>query len=196
MNPRNSLRKVLGLYEHELNPWLDAVLPRVDTVLDVGANDGYFTFGCAAGFERRRQSATIVAFEPEAKHIQQLSATLEKNSYRSVGVSLRQSLVGRSSQSGSVALNEIEQPVSGSALIKIDVEGAEMEVVAGASAWVKPTNYFLIEVHRREYLAQLQERFASSGIILKQVDQKPLPFLGKEARDAANWWLVSESGLP
>jgi hypothetical protein len=191
MNPRNSLRKVLGVYEHELNPWLDAVLPRVDTVLDVGANDGYFTFGCAAAFERGRQSATIVAFEPEAQHIQELNATLKEHSYRSVRVSLRQSLVGSCSEVGSVALNEIEQPGSGSALIKIDVEGAEMEVVAGASSWMKPTNYFLIEVHRREYIAQLQEHFASYGIVLKQVNQKPLPFLGKERRDAANWWLVS-----
>jgi hypothetical protein len=195
MNPRNSLRKVFGIYEHELNSWLDAVLPRVDTVLDVGANDGYFTFGCAAAFERRRQSATIVAFEPQAQHLQTLSATLKDQSYRSVSISLRQSLVGSCSQHGMVSLNEMEQPVGVSALIKIDVEGAEMEVIEGASCWVRPTNYFLIEVHRREYILQLQERFAFSGVTLNQVNQSPLPFLGKERRDDANWWLVSECGV-
>jgi len=29
----------IRLYEHELNPWLTEVLPRVTRVLDVGAND-------------------------------------------------------------------------------------------------------------------------------------------------------------
>jgi hypothetical protein len=48
MNPRNSMRKAFGVYEHELNSWLEQVLRRVTRVLDIGANDGYFTFGCAA----------------------------------------------------------------------------------------------------------------------------------------------------
>ena len=52
INPRDSLRKILGVYEHELNPWLEQALRRVTRVLDVGANDGYFTFGCAAAFQR------------------------------------------------------------------------------------------------------------------------------------------------
>jgi hypothetical protein len=48
MNPRNSLRKIFGLYEHELNDWLEQALRWVSRVVDVGANDGYFTFGSAA----------------------------------------------------------------------------------------------------------------------------------------------------
>ena len=195
MHPRHSLRKMLGVYEHELNPWLKTVLPQVNTVLDIGANDGYFTFGCAAAFERRKQTATILAFEPQAQHIQQLTATLKEHPYSSVNVSIRQSMVGNCSGPDVTTLNEISQTGCGSALVKIDVEGAELEVVQGASFWLKPTNFFLIEVHREEYITQLQEHFASVGIILKKVRQKPLPFLGKETRDDANWWLVSEVGL-
>ena len=48
MNPRRSLRKMLGLYEHELNAWLELALGRAKRVIDIGANDGYFTFGSAA----------------------------------------------------------------------------------------------------------------------------------------------------
>jgi hypothetical protein len=191
MNPRHSLRKIFGLYEHELNPWLAAVLPQVNTVLDVGANDGYFTFGCAAAFERANQSATIVAFEPLAQHMKTLAATLKEHSYQEVSVSLRQGMVGNGSRLGVIALNEIKQG-TGSTLIKIDVEGAEIDVVEGASCWLKPANYFLIEVHRKEFLGQLRERFAFAGITLQQVNQRPLPFLGRETRDDANWWLVSK----
>ena len=68
MTPRNSVRKILGLYERELNMWLELALQKVTRVLDVGANDGYFTFGCAAVFRRLGKAGEIIAFEPQARH--------------------------------------------------------------------------------------------------------------------------------
>ena len=50
-----------------------------------------------------------------------------------------------------------------------------------------------IEVHREEYLATLKKMFAEHHHELRQVNQQPLPVLGREMRDAANWWLVSAS---
>ncbi len=64
MNPRHSLRKVFGLYEHELNGWLEQVLRRVNRMLDVGANDDYFTLGSAVAFRRLGKAGEIFAFEP------------------------------------------------------------------------------------------------------------------------------------
>src|SRR5688500_1754148 len=78
INPRVSLRKLFGLYEHELNGWLEQALGRVSRVLDVGANDGYFTFGCAAAFRRRRAAAEIIAFEPQARHVTAIRAAAEQ----------------------------------------------------------------------------------------------------------------------
>jgi hypothetical protein len=37
-------------------------------------------------------------------------------------------------------------------LVKIDVEGAEMDVLEGAMSWLNPTNYFVIEVHQESFL--------------------------------------------
>ena len=36
MNPRHSMRKIFGLYEHELNAWLEQALRKVTRVLDIG----------------------------------------------------------------------------------------------------------------------------------------------------------------
>ena len=72
MNRRESMRKILGLYEHELNGWLNEALKRVTRVLDVGANDGYFCFGCAAAFRRLGTNGSVVAFEPQDTHAQTL----------------------------------------------------------------------------------------------------------------------------
>lgn len=76
LNPHHSFRKILGLYEHELNDWLEAALRRGSRVVDVGANHGYFTFGCAAAFRHLGKPGEIMAFEPQERHFQTLQQRL------------------------------------------------------------------------------------------------------------------------
>jgi hypothetical protein len=197
LNPRCSLRKVLGIYEHELNSWLESVFPRVNTVLDVGANDGYFTFGSAAAFRRLGKSAEIIAFEPLKEHFEDLQSSLTKHPQCQINIFLHNCLVGAEVKSGMTTLDAISHQrdnlnIQKSALIKIDVEGAELEVIEGASLWLNPTNYFLIEVHHESFLEILTQKFSAQGIRLKQVNQQPLPLIGREMRSELNWWLVSD----
>lgn len=196
LNPRHSFRKILGLYEHELNDWLKAVLQKVDRVVDVGANDGYFTFGCAAAFRRLGKPGEIVAFEPLEQHFQTLRQSVDNQPQSAVRFMLIQSLVGREIERGITTLDAIrwktgDPGARSGALIKIDVEGAEEEVLAGASSWLNPGNYFLIEVHKEAFLERITQLFAAKGLLLQRVDQQPLWLLGREIRDKENWWLVS-----
>ncbi len=192
MNPRVSLRKAFGLYEHELNAWLERALDQVSRVLDVGANDGYFTFGCAAALHRRGREASIVAFEPQRRHVEQLAAAA-RHHVPGIDIEIIPAMVGKVAGEGTTTL-DARQGERDRTLIKIDVEGAEVDVIEGAQSWLRPSNLFLIEVHRRPYLDVLVQRFASRGLALVRVDQRPLPVLGREARDAENWWLVSKLG--
>ena len=197
MRPSESLRKIFGLYEHELNLWLEKVLSKVDTVLDVGANDGYFAFGCAEALRRLGRHGEIVAFEPQAQHCTQLRASQELQPPGSmISISVREGFVGREVSPGhttlDVAADELGlTPETRRTLIKIDVEGAEMDVVAGASRWLRPENFFLIEVHTLELLDRLLNHFAASNLPIDRLDQRPLPLLGLEARAATNCWIVS-----
>ena len=192
MNPRSSLRKALGLYEHELNEWLDRALGRVSRVLDVGANDGYFTMGCAAAFNRLGVAGEIVAFEPQARHVDQLTAAIREQPPSATRFSIVPSMVGRQTGPGATTLDALTIPDRTNTLIKIDVEGGELEVIAGGLSWVADTNLFVIEVHKAQYLAELVAIFRERGHALVQVDQRPLPFVGGDTREAANWWLVSD----
>jgi tRNA G46 methylase TrmB len=90
MNPRDSLRKIFGLYEHELNDWLEAALRRVIRVVDVGANDGYFTFGCAAAFKRLGKAGEIIAIENQAQHIVKLRRSIQEQGKTNVTYQLVQ----------------------------------------------------------------------------------------------------------
>ena len=197
VNPRHALRKVLGIYEHELTPWFRVVIPRVSTCLDVGANDGYFTFGCAAALRRLKRPGEILAFEPEQGAFDKLLAAKPGQESDEVRIHLYRKLVGSEVSSEMTTLNEIASRRnngngSTGALIKIDVEGAEIDVIAAASSWLNPTNYFVIEVHEEPFLASLTKTFQDHGLKLKQINQKPLPIIGFEARSRSNWWLVSE----
>lgn len=190
MNPRNSLRKVFGLYEHELNQWLEQALRLKNRVIDVGANDGYFTFGCAAAFRRLQKRSEIVAFEPEAEHFRSLSDSLRTQPRGMVEFKLIQSFVGANESADSKTLDSIQGDRQNT-LIKIDVEGAEEDVLAGAASWLQKTNCFLIEVHKQSFLESIPRLFKSHGLTLDQIDQHPLKLIGRETRDEQNWWLVS-----
>lgn len=190
MNPRVSLRKAFGLYEHELNGWLEAALDRVSRVLDVGANDGYFTFGCAAALHRRGTTASIVAFEPQRQHVEQLAAAARRQ-IPGICIEIVPAWVGKVTNESTTTL-DARPGDRVRTLIKIDVEGAEIDVIEGAQSWLQPSNLFLIEVHRRPYLDALEEHFASRGLTLVRIEQQPLPVLGREARDVDNWWLATK----
>lgn len=192
LNPRTSLRKIVGLYEHELNSWIELALGRVSRVLDVGANDGYFTFGCAAAFRRRGTAGEVVAFEGQRQHARELQASASLQPAGHVRFDIVHAMVGRTTGNGTVSLDSYASADRRNTLIKIDVEGAEIDVIHGAQSWMDHSNLFVIEVHKQEYLAQVQQFFLEHGHHLVQVHQARLPLIGAETRDEANWWLVSD----
>jgi hypothetical protein len=199
MNPRHSLRKIFGIYECELNPWLEWALSHVNRVVDVGANDGYFTFGCAAAFRRLGKSGEIIGIENQERHILELQRSIEEQGRSDVAYQLVQAYAGREPQPGYMTLDSLHFATGGAGdrtctLIKIDVEGAELDVVEGGLSWIQPTNRFLIEVHEERFLSRLKVLFAERGHKLVQVTQRPHPILGPESRSGNNWWLVTDPG--
>src|SRR5262249_42552767 len=123
MNPRESFRKMFGLYEHELNSWLEQALHRITRVLDVGANDGYFTFGCAAALHRLGKSGDIVSFEPQARHVQKLRDSVAANRGTGAQLQIVHAYVGCEAVEGTTSLDALPVNDRQNTLVKIDVEG-------------------------------------------------------------------------
>jgi 23S rRNA U2552 (ribose-2'-O)-methylase RlmE/FtsJ len=197
MNPRQSLRKIFGVYEHELNPWLERTLRQVNRVVDVGANDGYFSFGCAAAFHRLGKTGEIIGIESQDVCIAELQESISAQFLPEVTYQLVHAYAGREDKPGWVTLDSL-QCATGTpddrthTLVKIDVEGAEVDVIEGGRSWITPSNRFVVEVHEERFLAELKAIFADCGHPLKQLNQSPLPLLGRESRKETNWWLVSD----
>ena len=197
MSPRNSLGKIFGLYEHELNDWLEQALRRVNRVLDVVANDGYFAFGAAAAFRRLGKAGEIIACEPQDHHVAVLRESVASQPQAGILFEVVHALVGKELKPGIITLDSLKpnfdvRNAKVSSLAKIDVEGAEVDVIEGGRSWLQPSNPFVIEVHQERFLDPLRELFAEHDLRLVQVNQRQLPLLGRETREEKNWWLVSE----
>lgn len=165
-----------GKFEREETRIFQHLLEWADGFIDVGANLGYYT--C---FALQKGKATV-AFEPQEQNLECLYLNLEANGWSDaaeiipVALSAKPGLMplyGASGPSASlvrnwagysprfrqtVPVNTMDNLLAGRfpgqrLIIKIDVEGAEFQVLQGATAMIarSPRPFWLIEICFREY---------------------------------------------
>lgn len=193
----------LGCYETGKQEQLRTLIRPGDTVYDLGANSGYFSLLCSL---LTGPAGRVIAFEPLPANILLLNRHLSLNRIANctvveTAVSDREGTgsflvtpnrsMGRLEAAGNnepdsvpvrivtldgmVARGEIPPP----ALIKCDVEGAELNVLRGASMVLKtyhPT--ILIDMHRDDIQAECGF-LANLGYRLRTLDGLPLPESGE-----------------
>jgi FkbM family methyltransferase len=154
------MERALGVYEYWTFQLLrDLVLPDM-TALDVGANKGDYSLLFAA---LMGDCGRVLAFEPLPDNLEWLHKSIDANGYKSIQVldvalsttsGEREFFVGRRSGGGSLVsgrragqsdgaitvrsttLDDVleEQKIEDIDVMKIDVEGAELGVLEGATA--------------------------------------------------------------
>lgn len=194
--PKQSRRKIFGVYEHVLNDWLEKVLPEVNVVWDVGANDGYFCFGCAHRILQHQGRAAVVAFEPG---MMSGECMLEEASslpmYRQVDFHFVPKLVSSENSHDSVTLQQAyeERPELWDArsLVKVDVEGAELDVLAGAGPLLRSPTQWVVEVHGEHLVDPVFDVFRKAGRDVEAIEPLPHWLLGAEQRTIYTCWVVT-----
>ncbi len=193
---------VLGTADYEEQRWLTTHLKCRDTFYDVGANIGFFTLLAAklVGSEGH-----VVAFEPLAANVEQLRRNVALNGFANVtvvaaAISARESVglfsLGRSGRdqgklvetdspgdSVRVPVTTIDAAVSSNllrppAVMKIDVEGEEINALRGARDTIirhRPT--LLVEVHwlARRFLDFVDETLIPLGYRAETLSGDRLP---------------------
>ena len=157
----NQIRQMFvdGAYDFELLP------ESVDHVIDLGANVGL----SGRWFRRRFPTAKLVLVEPDAGNVE----LVRRNHAGDAGVVVVQAAVtstpgtvrlateGRQSDSFVVASEGVEvrgttvaeliaeHCGSGTILVKMDIEGSELEVFDGDTSWLGSISYLAAELHDR-----------------------------------------------
>ena len=167
VDPR-ALDMVIGRYEPAIQAVLESTLRKDDVAFDVGSNLGYFTLvmARAVGSEGR-----IVACEPDPEMFSALNRNVARNGHDSGHVAALPTAVGatkgkvrfargwratrgRIVQDGGdlevevTTLDELADRFGHPRLVKIDVEGAELDVLRGATEVLKEGKpRLLVEIH-------------------------------------------------
>lgn len=195
LNPANSRRKILGLYERVLNEWIVEKVAGKDFVFDVGANTGYDTYGFAHLLLKQNiPHPLIVAFEPES--FPELETPLGWAEYSRCEIRLVRKYAGRKTVDNSVTLDDAYDSFvdddNRRGLIKIDIEGAEVDALFGASKLLSDKKHdWLIEIHGKELIPLVAKFFVENDRPFLIKDLPPLPILGAEQRTLYTTWLVT-----
>jgi FkbM family methyltransferase len=172
-----------GKYEGEVTSTLSGLITNDTTLIDVGANIGYFTILFA------RRARTVYAFEPVPSVFDSLSRNISLNGLKNVrafqravskesgGLRIFESKISEGHDSAikrpehdrsifveAVSLDEVIEPSARSIVMKVDTEGSEMDVVLGALGLIRSgrVSAIVLEWARRIYprVTNLRERFA------------------------------------
>lgn len=130
--------KLMGIYEREINHFVEALVKsRPDTVIDIGAAEGYY----AVGLARRLANTTVIAFEAEEEGRQLLKQLAQRN-----GVAERIRIRGFCDIA---SLGEALEGVGRCAIV-CDAEGAESQLLDPDAVTAVRTAAILVELHPRK----------------------------------------------
>ncbi|MFP5310028.1 MAG: FkbM family methyltransferase [Actinomycetes bacterium] len=183
----------LGLYERAKVREFASVLRAGDTVFDVGAHAGYYSLLAL------RAGARVVAVEPNPSNRGFLANHFAMNDFHdgvcvvdsavggSVGTvrfDVSGSYVGSISEAGSVevavtTLDELARAHGQPDLIKIDVEGAEGDVLFGAPQVLARGTTLFLALHGPEQRATCLELLADQGYEVTDVAGDPMEVLAR-----------------
>ncbi len=142
---RHDLQRQLGLYEREISHIFEQYAECINTAVDVGAGDGYYSLY----FLSKTSARKVFAFEPSQQTRKRMESNLRANG---LGHDSRLVLSSRSvscySEAETTTLESISETIETPCFIKIDVEGTEADVLAGAGRLLRlPKVLWIIETH-------------------------------------------------
>jgi methyltransferase FkbM-like protein len=133
----------LGAYEYEIQKHLRRLAEPGGHAYDVGAASGVHTLVLA-----RLTGSTTVAFEADPVAVSSLRQHVVANPALAALVQVEPVLVGQRGRDGVVALDDYALDRRPPTLLKIDVEGAEVDVLRGAQRLLREDRpHVIVETH-------------------------------------------------
>jgi hypothetical protein len=141
--------------------------------VDVGAYNGYYALTLA-----KLTGAPVVSYEPDSEAMARCRRNLALNPALAPLVELRAVSVGAHSAEGSVTIDDELLPrarrtPSSCWLLKLDVEGAELEVLQGAQQFLELMRpHLIVETHSAELEEACGQTLRAAGYSPRVVTQR------------------------
>jgi hypothetical protein len=190
-NYRKGTREIFGVYEAELIPFVKDYVRPGDVCYDVGAAGGYYAFA----FARLAAPGEVHCFETEASAADELRALAERNTHLGSRIVVHHARVGSGDRDpGTTSLdaavyNTTYPPPN---VIKIDAEGAEVDILHGAARLLREHRpRLLIEVHSLDLETECDRLLTQAGYKTTVVHNREL-LAEHNFRKGHNRWLCAE----
>lgn len=122
-NTNHRMQHLLGLYEREIYPYMKRALPKAHTLIDVGANDGYYVLAFL------KTDKKVIACEP-GPIVNELIANAELNNFKEGrDFEMETRLVGSTAEPGFISIAEMVKNVERPCFILVDIDGGETDLL-------------------------------------------------------------------
>jgi predicted RNA methylase len=185
---QSQLQRFLGVDEREIMQTMRSLIAKSETLIDVGANDGYYTLAFL-----RSNANFVIACEPSPASTQ-LLANAEANGY-SVGDRFQVIRTPIGNGEGDISITELLQRKPEPILIKVDVDGAELEILKSAEGYhAKMDASWIVEIHSRKLERDCRDWLRNHGYRTKIVDNAWWRVFIPELRPSElNRWILATS---
>jgi len=180
----------VGVAERELARHFETLSHDVKTAVDVGGSVGFYTLF----FLTKTSVERVFCFEPEARSCEDILANVRLNGLEGdPRLRLVNKFVGAQVSGNHATLDSIADEVVGPCLVKIDVEGAELDVLAGAGRLLARAGIrWIIETHSADLEKECLQVLKKAGLTCQIVDKAWWRAILPELRPAAhNRWLIA-----
>jgi hypothetical protein len=163
---RSQTQVYWGTAELELAKYFRELSKGIHTALDVGAAEGIYSLF----WLKKTDVEKVIAFEPGEAERQRMTRNLELNGLaESNRIQLIPKFVGAENNQELCTLDSIKPRITMPCLVKLDIEGAEAEVLRHAGELLVQQTRWIIEVHafhlERECLELLKKASYTTRII-------------------------------
>ncbi len=186
----------LGLWENETHRYLARFTRDISTAIDAGAGIGEHTLF----FLKKTNASQVVAFEPSVNLCSEIKRAALLNGYDVDGPSSRlkiyNSCLGSSHIQTSLTLDDFLDVIKPPCFIKIDVDGAELDILLGAKKLTKMAGLrFLVETHSTQLEIECMKYFKAihyTTVLIKNAFWRLL--IPEERGKLLNRWFFAYNG--
>jgi hypothetical protein len=190
LDPGYQGQYILGLYEREAQRWLGVLSSGVKSAIDIGAASGEYTLY----FLARTAAEQVLAFDPDAVSREQFVQNIALNGFTNhprlhASAQYVKSVAGPDAITLDALLPLLKLPC----VIKIDVDGAELDILEGAREILRTRQVrWLIETHSAELERDCVTRLTENEYQVTIIPNAWWRLIVPEQRPIAhNRWLVA-----
>lgn len=186
---RSQFHVAHGTYEREIAAPFREFAAKTKSFYDIGAAEGYYSVYMA-----HNTDAKITAFEPLDESRAFLEKNLAKNAKSEDHYEIRDIFVSDESGDNATTIDDVAKDAEGPIFLKIDIEGAEVQALKGATETLKRDDvHLIVEVHGVEEEKFCVETLQAAGYKTQINPQAWWRCILKEARHLDhNHWLIAE----